>query len=228
MLAGQRAGLRLRAVAETEPRSLPAHKGVLASGGLPGDAPAVGVDAGIVRSENAQALVLVEKTVPEERDRKRNGRAADEKPVQLNARHDHHNNENGGKHDGRAEVFGRDHQQHEHIAEVDDELKDGEHRIDVFILFQIRHLLCHQHDKHDLDDLRGLNADAEKSQPAGVAGIARNAERDEQQKKERLKPEQQLPSACDDAHVENGQNVIEQETENKRENLDRHERVRGI
>ena len=108
---------------------------------------------------------------------------------------------------------------------MDDKLENGEHRVEVLIFLQIGYLLGHQYDKHDLDDLRRLNADAEKAQPAGVAGIARNAERDEQQKEERLKADQELPAACNDAHVENGQNIVEEKTEDKREDLDRHERV---
>ena len=228
MLAGQRAGLRLCAVAETETGGLSAHEGILASGRLPCDAPAVGVDAGIVRRENTQALVLIEEVVPEERDRKRDRRAADEEPVEPDARHDQHNGKNGAEHDRRAEVLGGEHQQYECVAEMDDKLKNGEHRVEVLIFLQIGYLLGHQHDKHDLDDLRRLNADAEKAQPAGVAGIARNAERDEQQKEERLKAEQELPAACNDAHVENGQNIVEEKTEDKRKDLDRHERVQRI
>lgn len=85
VLAGQRADCVCAPWPETETGGLSAMRGILASGRLPCDAPAVGVDAGIVRRENTQALVLIEEVVPEERDRKRDRRAADEEPVEPDA-----------------------------------------------------------------------------------------------------------------------------------------------
>ena len=79
-------------------------KSKLALRRLPCDAPAVGVNGRVIGRYKALLLVILEEICPQQRDRRRNSRAARCKPIQLYAEYKEHYEEYGQQYKRASEV----------------------------------------------------------------------------------------------------------------------------
>ena len=159
-------------------------EGQLALRGLPGDAPAIRVDARIVRGDQALLLIVLEEIVPEKRNRRGHCRAAQREPVQPHAEQEEHAQEDEHDNRGASQVGGDHDDEAENDHEMAHHLHDGEEAVDIRMLFDIRHLPGGDDDIDDLDNLGRLDADTGEANPRLVAGavvLAEDHQRDQQQ-----------------------------------------------
>ena len=89
VLSGKDCGTVLR-IHSGEPSG---GKSQLALSGLPGDAPAVRIDGGVIRGNQALLLIIFQKVGPEQWDSRSHSGTAQSKPVQPDAQHEEHRQE---------------------------------------------------------------------------------------------------------------------------------------
>ena len=194
----------------------------LALGGLPGDAPAVGVDSLIVGGQQALLLVVLQKIVPQQRDHSRHRCPADGEPVELHPQREEHHQEHRQQDGGAAQIRGNHHDHAEHDDKMPRHLHHGKERIIVLIFPQIGHLLGGDDNIEDLHHLGGLNADAGKADPALVAGVVRGAEDNKRDHQQHIDNAQRLPPGAQNVRVQHGEDHKGDHTEENGKDLHDH------
>ena len=202
MLAGYGAALRLGALAQSRAGESAGAQRHLCLVLLPVDALVVRVYGRVVRRKYALLLIVLEEVRPGYGYHGRDGRKAQDEPVDAHADHEHHYGEDEEVHQRAAQVAGRDDDDAEHDYEVPRELRHREEAVEVAPGLEVHHVLGHDDDKGQLYDLCGLYAYAGEAQPAVVArGLVALAEEYQQHKQKRAGRVQPLPVLGEDVEV---------------------------
>ena len=194
-------------------------EGELALRRLPGDAPAIRVNGGVIRGDEALFLVVLEEVCPQQGNGRRNGRAADGEPVQPDAEDEEHDQKNGDEYCGASKVAGDDDYHAEHDHEMPRHLHDGHEGVYILILFKIGHLLCRDDYVQNLYDLRRLNAYTGEADPAFVAGAVVLPEEDERDDQQHVYHAQRLPLFAQQVRVDHREDDEHADAEEHGEHL---------
>ena len=196
-------------------------EGQLALRGLPCDAPAVRVDARIIGGDQALFLVILKEILPQQRNRRRDSRAAQREPVEPHAKQKEHGQENQHDDRGAPQVRGDDDDEDENNAKMSHHLNHRKEAVDVLMLFDIGHLPRGDDDIEDLDNLGGLDADAGEANPRLVAGAVVLAEDDQRHQQQHVDRRQQLPLRAENIRINDGEDHEGPDAEEHGEDLHR-------
>ena len=142
--------------------------------------------------------------------------AAEQEPVQLEARDEHHHHKDKEEDERVSEVAGDAKDHEEKHAEMRRDLRDGEGGGEIPVIPQKGYVLRGEDDVDDLNDLGGLYADAEEAYPAAVARIALGAEGNEQEKERKFRDQQQRPLVGDDIRVDHSEQEVQHDADDER------------
>ncbi len=194
-------------------------KGQLTLGGLPGDAIAGGVNAGVIGSDKALLLIVLQKVGPQQRDRCRHRCAAHAEPVHLDACCKEHCKKDEKNDKAGTKVRGDDNDGAENHHKVAYHLHDGGEGIDIVVFLEPCHMPCADDYVDYLDKLRGLYTDTGKTNPRLVAGAVVLTEDDQCDKQGDDDAPQKLPLLAQQVSVNNGKDHERADTNEYRKAL---------